>query len=61
MEKYRSLIANCVAFGPIILYNVYFFLTKESGRTIDFAAILFSAVIGIISFTIAKTMREKRK
>lgn len=61
MDKYRSLIANFVAFGPVILYNVYFFLTKETGSPIDFTAIIYSAIIAMISFVLAKSIREKRK
>ncbi len=61
MDKDRSLIASLVAFGPVILYNVYFFLTKETGSPIDFTAIIYSAIIAMISFVLAKSIREKRK
>ena len=61
MDKHRSLIANIVAYGPFILFNLYFFITREPGSPIDFTAGIYSAVIIMISFAIAKSIREKGK
>lgn len=61
MNKHRSLIANIVAFAPVILFNIIFFLTKEPGSPIDFTASIFSGIIIMISFALAKSIREKGK
>ena len=61
MDKYRSVIANIVAFGPFIIFNVCFFLTRETGSPIDFTAGIYSGIIIMISFAIAKSIREKGK
>jgi hypothetical protein len=45
MNKHRPLIANIVAFAPVILFNLIFFLTKEPGSSIDFNASIFSGII----------------
>jgi hypothetical protein len=50
-----------VAFLPVILYNIYFFLTKALGSPIDFTASLYTGIIVIVSFAIAKRIREEGK
>ncbi|WP_313805649.1 hypothetical protein [Flavobacterium sp.] len=61
MNKYNSIIANIVAFGPVIAFNIYFFSTKTPGSGIDFSAVIYSGIIAMISFALAKSIREKGK
>jgi hypothetical protein len=55
----RNLIANIVAFAPIILYNIYCFSSNESNSGIHFEQVVYSFVIGAVSFSVGKNIREK--
>jgi hypothetical protein len=53
------MIEKLIKFGPVIIYNIYFFATKEPNSGYDFSAVVWTFIITIISAEVAKKIKNK--
>jgi hypothetical protein len=58
MKKY---LPNLISFGPVILFNIYSFSTKEPDSGINWTHVYMSAIIATIGVGIGNSIKNKGK
>lgn len=55
----KNFIYYIISFGPVIIYNIYFFSTKELNSGISINSAIISFMLWIIGTSIGKKIKEK--
>jgi hypothetical protein len=54
-------IPNLISYGPLILFNIYSFSTKDPNSGINWTHVYISAMIAVVGMGIGNSMRNKGK